>query len=101
MKDFLAESNALSLPPTPKNKTGGDEWLYEVFRCGFVHGYPAGKVRWRRSRSTNYWSHRNGWLTLNIDELVRGFQRGVKEFQSLAKRNPALQSQFLEFITKD
>jgi hypothetical protein len=103
MKDFLTESSALSLPPTPgKKRNGGDEWLYEVFRCGFVHGYPKANVRWGRNpRSTKYWSYRNGRLTLNIDELVRGFQRGILEFQNLAASDPELRSRFKEFITAD
>jgi hypothetical protein len=102
MKDLLTESNALSLPPTPKGNSGGDEWLYEAFRCGFVHGYPGATVAWGRNpRSKRYWSYRKGRLTLNIDELVRGFERGIVEFECLAKSDPELRSRFKEFITKD
>jgi len=37
MSDFLNESNARGLPPLPDGKTRGDEWLYQVYRCGFVN----------------------------------------------------------------
>ena len=38
------------------------------------------------------------WLTLNIDELVRGFQRGIEEFRRLATTDPELRSRFMEYI---
>ena len=99
MNDFLAESRALGLPPTPKGRSGGDEWLYEVYRCGFVHGYPA-KVAWgRKPNSNKYWLIYKGRLTLNIDELVRGFLRGIMEFRQLATVDTDLQVRFMEYIT--
>src|SRR3990172_4047361 len=38
MNDFLVESRERSFPLTPAGSSDGVEWLYEVFRCGFVHG---------------------------------------------------------------
>jgi len=29
MSDFLSESDAMGLPPMPKGRSGGDEWLYD------------------------------------------------------------------------
>jgi len=101
MNDFLSESNSMNLPPTPKGRTGGDEWLYEVFRCGFIHGYPYGNVAWARTEPNSYykyWFHHQGRLTLNIDELVRGFHRGIEEFRRLADTDTELRSRFIEFI---
>jgi hypothetical protein len=101
MSDFLSESNAMNLPPTPKGRTGGDEWLYEAFRCGFIHGYPGGNVAWARTEPNSYykyWFHHRGRLTLNIDELVRGFHRGIEEFRRLADTDTELRSRFIEFV---
>ena len=102
MNDFLIESDAVGLPPTPKTKSGGDEWLYEVFRCGFVHGYPGANVAWGRNPSSDkYWFNHRGRLTLNIDELVRGFRRGIEEFRRLADADGELRARFMEFIVVD
>ena len=101
MSDFLSESTALGLPSTPRGRIGGDEWLYEVFRCGFVHGYPA-NVAWGRNHDSNkYWFKNNGRLTLNIDELVRGFHRGIVEFRRLVTADADLRSRFIEYIVAD
>ncbi len=100
MNDFLIESDAMGLPQTPKKKSGGDEWLYEVFRCGFIHGYPA-NVAWGRNLGLNkYWFKYKGRLTLNIDELVRGFLRGIEEFRIRAATDVELHSRFMEYIIK-
>ncbi len=102
MSDFLSESCATGLPPTPRGQIGGDEWLYEVFRCGFIHGYPSANVAWGRNpRRNEYWWNYRGRLTLNIDELVRGFQRGIVEFRRLVHADPELRSQFKEYIVAD
>jgi hypothetical protein len=99
MKDFLSESSAMDLSPTPRGESGGDEWLYEVFRCGFIHGYPGANVAWGRNSAHNkYWFHHRGPLTLNIDELVRGFHRGIVEFRRLADTDTELRSRFMEYI---
>lgn len=102
MSDFFNESSAMTWPPTPRGRSAsGDEWLYEVFRCGFVHGYPGAKVAWGRcARSNRYWVKSDGRLTLNIDGLVRGFQRGLEEFRRLADADADLRSRFMEYITK-
>ena len=102
MSDFLRECNALSWPQTARGRTGGDEWLYEVFRCGFVHGYPNANVAWGRNRrSHRYWSHYKGRLTLNVDELFRGFQRGIMEFRRLIVEDADLRSRLTESIVAD
>lgn len=102
MNDFLSESIAMCLPPTPRGQSGGDEWLYEVFLCGFVHGYPGANVAWGRNLGRNkYWFHHRGRLTLNIDELVRGFQRGIVEFRGLVAADAELCSRFMEYIVAD
>jgi hypothetical protein len=101
MNDFLIESDTMGLPSTPKNKSGGDEWLYEVFRCGFIHGYPA-NVAWGRKPGLNkYWFKYKNRLTLNIDELVRGFRRGIDEFRKRAAIDAELHSRFIEYISKN
>lgn len=102
MSDFLNESIAMSWPQTPRGRTGGDEWLYEVFRCGFIHGYPGANVAWGRNLHYNkYWFTHRGRLTLNIDELVKGFQRGIVEFRRLAAADADLRSHFIEYIVAD
>ena len=102
MNDFLRESDAMGLPQTPKKRSGGDEWLYEVFRCGFVHGYPGANVAWGRDPGRNkYWFNHRGRLTLNIDELVRGFQRGIVKFRDLVAADTELFSRFMEYIVAD
>lgn len=99
MNDFLSESSTMGLPPTPRGRSGGDEWLYEVFRCGFVHGYPGANVAWGRNPTLNkYWFNNKGRLTLNIDELVRGFHRGIVVFRRLADADTELRSRFMEYI---
>jgi len=99
MSDFLSESSAMDLSPTPRGRSGGDEWLYEVFRCGFIHGYPGANVAWGRNPDHHkYWFHHQGRLTLNIDELVRGFHRGIEVFRRLADTDTELRSRFMEYI---
>jgi hypothetical protein len=39
--------------------------------------------------------------TLNIDELVRGFQRGIVEFRRVVAADAELQSRFKEYIVSD
>ena len=77
MSDFLNEL-LLDLASYAAGRPGsGDEWLYEVFRCGFIQLDPGWKVAWGRCpRRNRYWLSRRGRLMLNIDGLVRGFQRG-------------------------
>lgn len=102
MSDFWDESSARSWPTTPRGRIGGDEWLYEVFRCGFIHGYPRGNVAWGRDpRRNKYWLNHRGRLMLNIDEMVRGFQRGIEQFRRLADADSELRSRFMEYIVAD
>ena len=37
-------------------------------------------------------------MALNIDELVQGFERGVKEFRRLATADPDLRTNFKRYI---
>jgi hypothetical protein len=101
MQDFLQARSTLSLPPIPtKGATAGEDWLYHVFRCGFVHGfYPPGAA-WMRSSSSRYWMLRNGRPVLNIDRLVRGFTEGAVVFRQKALADPDLRANFLEYLTK-
>ena len=100
MNDFLNESGAIGLQTTPRGRIGGDEWLYEVFRCGFIHGYPGANVAWSRNprRHKYFWFDSHGRLTLNIDELVRGFERGVEQFRRLVEADKDLRTRFKEYI---
>jgi len=102
MSDFMTESDGRSFPKTPKGRTGGDEWLYEVFRCGFVHSFhPAANVAWGRNPSSKkYWFVHRSRLTLNIDELVRGFERGIGVFRGLVAADDDLRTQFTEYLHK-
>jgi len=53
---------------------------------------------WGRSKPTNkYWLDNKGRLTLNIDELVRGFLRGIEEFRNIADAD--IRARFNEYIT--
>ncbi len=100
MPDFLTESDRKNLPPTPKGGRGGDYWLYEVFRCGFIHGfYPSTYVKWgRKPRLNEYWMRTQPNIVLNIDELVRGFKRGVQEFRRLVEADDDLRVRFKDHI---
>lgn len=100
MPDFLSESSKKVLPPTPKGKrSGGDEWLYEVFRCGFIHSFYPGDGAWgRRPALRKYWFQAGPLVALNIDELVRGFERGVGEFRNLVAADADLRTRFKEYI---
>jgi hypothetical protein len=100
MPDFLAQSQVRQWPLTPRGRRGGDEWLYEVFRCGFVHQfYPTAKVAWGRSPSRkSYWLERKSGVVLNIDEFVRGFERGLSEFRRQVQADPDLAARFSDYI---
>lgn len=95
MDDFMAQSNARSDLPE-----SGDELLYKVFRCGFVHGYPEAGYRWGRSGPAGqYWFIDGSQLTLNIDQLVSGFLDGVEKFKEIARKDTELRTKFLPYIT--
>ena len=60
------------------------------------------KQAWGRNpRRNKYWLNYRGRLTLNIDELVRGFQRGIGEFRRLVAADAELRSRFKEYIVAD
>lgn len=100
MNDFMVESSGRHFPLTPEGRSGGDEWLYEVFRCGFVHGFlPRGpKAAWGRYRTNKYWYEWRSHITLNIDGLVRGFLRGIEEFRRLVAADADLRNHFKEYL---
>ena len=99
MSDFLSQSVAMTLAPLPDGSTSGDEWLYQVYRCGFVHGLPKTGFRWGWNRYSNkYWFKKNGQHGLNIDELVRGFHRGVATFRLEAVKDPDLRRKFMDYL---
>ncbi len=59
-------------------------------------------MAWGRKHQYNkYWFNYRGRLTLNIDELVKGFMRGIEEFRRLADKDPDLRSHFMEYIVAD
>lgn len=100
MQDFLNAKSTQSLPRTPRGNTGGEHWLYEVYRCGFVHQfYPSAGAWTRKPKSALYWLHQNGKVTLNIDALVKGFKHGVAEFTQQVKLDPDLRTNFRKYIT--
>lgn len=93
MDDFVAESKA-------KGLMDGRGLLYKAFRCGFVHGQPEKHFAWgRKPNSNDYWFTSKGRLTLNIDQLVVGFQQGMAEFKRLATLDPDLRTNFIPYIT--
>jgi hypothetical protein len=94
MPDFLSESSKKALPKS------GDEWLYEVFRCGFIHNYyPGTDGAWsRRPKLKEYWFQADSREALNVDELVRGFVRGIKEFRQVVEADPDLRSNFQKYL---
>jgi hypothetical protein len=98
MPDFLNAGSTRSLPPTPRRQVGGEYWLYEVYRCGFVHAFYPDRAAWGRSRSARYWL-KNNPPTLNIDRLVRGFNDGLVVFRRKAEDDPDLRANFKRYIT--
>lgn len=56
MPDFKEESDRHAFLFTPKARTGGEEWLYEVYRNGFAHTYYPDFHGWSRYPGrTEYW----------------------------------------------
>ena len=56
-------------------------------------------VAWsRRPELKEYWFKGGSRVALNIDELVRGFERGLEEFRRLVKADPDLRTKFKEYI---
>jgi len=100
MPDVEEEWASKCFPPTPKGRLGATEWLYEVFRCGFVHGfYPGLDAAWTRELDLpEYWLQINGLVVLNIDHLVQGFDGGVERFRELAAADQKLKRDFLGFL---
>jgi hypothetical protein len=102
MPDFQYESMKKKLQLTLNGESmQGDRLLYKVFRCGFVHGfYPSStNVAWgRRPDLHEYWIPNRLHVTLNVDEFVRGFERGIKIFRQLLDADPDLRAKFREYL---
>ena len=85
--------------PDANRKSGGDQWLYGVYRCGFVHAFYPSAGSWGRSKSVRYWTRSNPPI-LNIDRLVRGFMDGVGVFRERCLADAELRTNFKSYITK-
>lgn len=103
MADYVAECDKKKFPPTPKSRQGGVEWLYEVFRCGFVHGFYAGESGgWaRRPELDAYWVETDPLVVINIDRLVSGFEEALERFRESAAKDQELDARFSEYILAD
>lgn len=103
MPDFVHECGGKKFPSTPRQRAGGIEWLYEVFRCGFVHGFYAGQSGgWTRRPDLNdYWVETEPLVVINIDRLVSGFEEALDRFKSIAGSDAEIEARFLEFILGD
>lgn len=103
MPDFTEESATHTFPQTHKETTTGQDWLYKVFRCGFVHQfYPSKTDGWSRFPDSNkYWQevgqHR---VVLNISQLRRGFDDGVRRFRKIVQDDSDLCDNFEQYILK-
>ena len=104
MPNFFQADSTKALPRTPSGKSGGEHWLYEVYRNGFVHSYYPAAGAWGRDSDPNakYWSlSASGRPTLIIDALVKGFFGGVEEFKKQATADRDLRANFETYITVD
>jgi hypothetical protein len=103
MPDIETEWKRKSFPLTPKGRLGSTEWLYEVFRCGFVHGfYPGTHGAWvRMPQLREYWSDAQGRVVLNVDHFVRGFEAGVANFLEIGHSDAILHEGCLEFLLSE
>ena|SRR5215203_220094 len=100
MPDFVTESAGLTFPPTAGGRRTGLDWLYEEYRCGFVHAFASPNVAWGPYPDMRkYWRRTSPRVVLNIDELVRGYRRGVNEFCKLPAADPELRSRFKDFVS--
>jgi len=102
MPDFIQESSGKPFPQTRGCRTGQD-WLYKVFRCGFVHQfYPSETDGWSRfPECQEYWKEVGPTrVVLNVNGLKRGFDRGVQKFREIVLQTPELREKFHEYILK-
>jgi len=98
MPDFLSAGSTKKLPPAPSGRVGGEYWLYEEYRCGFVHAFYPGQWQWGRSPDARYWIKSNP-PALNIDRLARGFVDGLSVFKQKVAADPDLRKNFKAYIT--
>jgi len=102
MGDLVEESAKWTWPRSAKGTPrDGIEWLYEVYRCAFVHqAHPVGGIaKWRRVQgSTRYWFDHKGSAGLNIEGLVPGFFRGLDVFEARAAQDQDLQLRFADYL---
>jgi hypothetical protein len=78
-------------------------WFYKQFRSAVVHGYPKPWFGWKRGGPGKYFlkdKHKRMEATLNIDELVAGFERGMEKFKQCAVADPDIRTNFIPYITK-
>jgi len=99
MQDFLTAGTTKRLPATKDGHVGAEAWIYEVYRCGFVHQFCPDDVGWARSKSARYWTKLDP-VTLNIDRFARGFLDGLEIFREEARQRPHLRSNFSDFLLK-
>ena len=103
MPDFIQESSTYKFPQRGADTKMGQDWLYKVFRCGFVHQfYPSSTDGWSRfPTSHKYWQEVGpNRVVLNIDQFKRGFDEGIEKFRAITKQQPELRQNFKEYILK-
>src|SRR6185295_19528402 len=101
MPDLIDESSSHGFPQRGFTTTTGQDWLYKVYRCGFVHQfYPNETDGWSRfPDSKKYWETVEPTrVVLNIDHLKRGFDCAIERFRTIAEQEPDLRENFKEYI---
>ena len=104
MPDLVTKSSAKTFPQIKQRPITGQEFLYEIFRCGFVHQfYPNEKSGWSRfPGQEQYWKEATpDRVVLNIDEFKRGFDCGVVRFREIAEIENDLRENFREYLLKE
>jgi len=112
MPGFIEANSTKALPKTPAFKhpngkpgggnVGGEYWLYEVYRCGFVHGFYPTAGSWGRSSHPHakFWSFdKNRKPVLIIDVLAKEFLNGIERFKQKAEQEDDLRDNFGTYIT--
>ncbi len=103
MEPFLTARSTKALPDIPGKGRGagdGEAWLYEVYRCGFVHQFVPFGAGWRRSATSHrIWTSADG-VTLTIDALAREFEHGLVRFEAVVRANPKLLGNFDDYLSK-
>jgi hypothetical protein len=101
LHEFLAKCMPDFLKQSREDASKDADWIYREYRCGFVHGFYPGKEAWTRKPHVNkYWVTVNRRLVLNVDELVRGFGRGLRKFREISLTDPDIRERFRDYILK-